>query len=239
MSEIVMRTMAAGLIGILFFTGCVRNGTATADEIVLASLDAVGNKRDRNKIQNLVSFAECSSPNGKYSTEIHTASGGYSYFRQVYSYKPAVFEAVIENRTNGYSIADPGKPLSAGSVYTIRGHEFINMVLETDRRFHNFGEKEKTRMGSVETFRLKAKDELNHDCFLFIDVKTGLLSAIHLQNPEETKEIIKISFSGWKEVEKLLLPHQVTIDQGGKIYSFNFIRIMFNSPGFQIKRIRD
>jgi len=60
-----------------------------------------------------------------------------------------------------------------------------------------------------------------------------------LQNPEETKEIIKISFSGWKEVEKLLLPHQVTIDQGGKIYSFNFTRIMFNSPGFQIKRIRN
>lgn len=228
-------TVAAGVFCILLFTGCARKVRETADEIVQASLDAVGNKRDRDKVQNLVSVAECSSPNGKYTTEIHTASGDYSYFRQVYSYKPAVFEAVIRNRKSGYRIDDPGKPLSDISVYTIRGHAFINMILEADRRFHDFGETTTTQTGDRESYQLKAKDELNHDCFLFIDVKTRLLSAIHLQNPEETREIIKISFSGWKAVQQLLLPHQVTIDQGGKIYSFNFTRIVFNSPGFQIK----
>ena len=74
----------------------------SAEKIIRASLNAVGTKPDRNKIQNLVSFAECVSPNGKYSTEIYTDSGGYSYFKQVYSYKPTPFEAVIENKDSGY-----------------------------------------------------------------------------------------------------------------------------------------
>ncbi|MBK8282883.1 MAG: hypothetical protein IPK94_22800 [Saprospiraceae bacterium] len=77
----------------------------SAEDIVEASLNAVGNKANRDKIANLVSMADCISPDGKYTTEIHTAVEGYSFFKQVYSYKPASFEAVIKKKTKGYSFS--------------------------------------------------------------------------------------------------------------------------------------
>jgi len=207
----------------------------TAENLIDDSLDAIGKKADRDKIQNLVSLAECVSPSGKYSTEIHTASGGYSYFKQVYSYKPKPFEAVIRNKTEGFIVTDSMITLSKEAVSVIRGHEFQNIVLEVGQRFHDFEKPEKIDSGGVKAYRIMAKDELNNKCLLFFDLKTGLLSAIHSQNPDDIKEVIKIKFSNWQKVQGLLLPHHVDIDQSGKIYAFEFTKIIFNSPDFKKK----
>jgi hypothetical protein len=218
--------------------GCANENEQTVEQIIQTSLDAIGKKSDREQIKNLVSLADCISPNGKYTTEIHTAQDGYSYFKQVYSYRPVTFEAVIENKTNGYVIGDSIKPMSREAIYTIRGHEFHNIQLEVDQRFHDLGEPEIMETNSMKTCQLKAKDELNNDCLLLFDVKTGLLSAIHFQNPDSTKEIIKTSFSNWKKVQELLLPHHVDIDQSGKLYSFDFTNISFNSPDFKYRNVK-
>ena len=211
----------------------------TADGIIWASLNAVGTKTDREKIQNLVSLADCMSPNGKYTTEIHTAHVGYSYFKQEYSYKPVSFEAVIENKASGYMIGDSIEPLSREAIYAIRSHEFHSMILEIDQRFHDLEKPEMIKADSVNIYSIKAKDELNNGCKLFFDVKTGLLSAIHFQNPDSTKALIKTHFSNWKSVQGLLLPYHVDIDQSGKLYSFNFTGIRINDPGFSYKKIKN
>ncbi|MBK9728269.1 MAG: hypothetical protein IPO86_09150 [Saprospiraceae bacterium] len=178
------------------------------------------------------------SPNGKYSTEMHTASGGYSYFKQVYSYKPAAFETVIENKASGYELGDSLIPLSKEALYTIRSHEFHNMVLEVDHRFHDFGNPEIIEVDGMKAYRLNAKDELNNDCTLFFDIKTGLFSALHFQNPADAKETIKTKFSDWKNVKDLLLPHHVDIDQSGKKYTFDFTKVIINSPDFYYKNVK-
>lgn len=225
---------------LLFYVlhGCTNQTNQTAEKVIEASLDAIGTKADREKIQNLVSLADCISPKGKYTTEIHTASPGYSYFKQVYSYKPGSFEAVIENKTNGYVIGDSIKPLAKEAVYAIRSHEFHNMVLEVDQRFHDYGKPENIKADGMKAYRLKAKDELNNECTLFFDVDTGLLSALHFQNPDSTKEIIKIKFSNWKKLQYLLLPQHVDIDQAEKLYTFDFTKVIFNSPDFHYKNIK-
>lgn len=211
----------------------------TAAEIIEASLKAVGNKADRQKISNLISLADCISPDGKYTTEIHTATDGYSFFKQVYSYKPALFEAVIENKINGFVISDSVKPLSKEAVYTIRGHEFHNIVLEADKRFHDFEKAGKIETDTAKLYELKAKDELNHSCSLFFDADNGLLTALHIQNPDDANEVLKIKFSNWKKIQELLLPYHVEIDQSGKVYKFNFIKLQFNSPDFKYKNVKN
>lgn len=211
----------------------------TAAEIIEASLNAVGNKADRQKISNLISLADCISPDGKYTTEIHTATDGYSFFKQVYSYKPELFEAVIENKINGFVISDSVKPLSKEAVYTIRGHEFHNIVLEADKRFHDFEKSGKIETDTAKLYELKAKDELNHPCSLFFDADNGLLTALHIQNPDDANEVLKIKFSNWKKIQGLLLPYHVEIDQSGKIYKFNFIKLQFNSPDFKYKNVKN
>lgn len=217
-----------------FLLSCAGNKDQTADEIIQASLDAVGSKEDRDTIQSLESLADCVSPGGKYNTEIHTASGGYSYFKQVYSYKPGIFEAVIENKINGYVVGDT-TPLTRETVYVIRSHEFQNIVLEVDQRFHSFEMPEKMDVDGMKVFKLQAKDELNDSCTLFFNVKTKLLTALHSKNPGNRSEVIKTKFSGWKNVQGLHLPWQVDIDQGGKMYQFNYTQIVFDSPQFKKK----
>ena len=220
------------------FHGCISQSTQTAEQVIQTSLNAVGKIADREKIQNMVSLADCISQNGKYTTEIHAARGGYSYFKQVYSYKPAAFEAIIENKTNGYVFGDSIKSLPPEAVYTIRSHEFHNMVLEVNQRFHDFEKPENIEADGMKAYKLKAKDELNNECTLFFDVKTGLLSALHFQNPADAKEIIIIIFSSWRKLQNLLLPQHVDIDQSGKKYTFDFTKVIFNSPDFHYKNVK-
>ncbi len=227
---------------LLFAYGCINQNSqkenlyATADGLILASLDAAGQTKDRESIQNLIAVADCNSPKGNYITETHTATGGYSYFKQTYSYSPDPFEAVIQNKTDGFQVGDTSHPLPKEAVYTIRGHEFHNIILEVNSRFHDFQKPVVVEIDSTRMYSLKAKDELNHDCSLFFSVKTNLLTAIHFQNPGDEKEIIKTEFSGWKTTGRLQLPYHVRIDQGGKIFTFDYTRISFNSPGFQYRR---
>jgi hypothetical protein len=221
------------LLTILLYS-CSSPKGQSAENIIQVSLDAIGKKSDRDKIQNLVSLSDCMSPNGKYTTEIHTASGGYSYFKQVYSYKTEPFEAVVRNKTEGFSVADSMIKLSKETISVIRGHEFQNLVLEVDQRFHDFEKPERIDTGGVKAYRVKAKDELYNECLLFFDVNTGLLSAIHSRNPDDTNAVIKIRFSNWKKVQDLQLPHHVDINQSGKIYAFDFTKIIFNSPEFKM-----
>lgn len=196
---------------ILFFFlySCAGKTKQTAKEVIETSLNAIGTKADRAKIKNLVSLADCMSPNGKYSTEIYTAFGGYSYVKQVYSYKPTAFEAVIENNTSGCIIGVSIQPLSKEAIHAIRSHEFQNIILDVDQRFHDFGSPEIKEFEGTKEYRLQAKDNLNNECSLFFNVGTGLLSAIHFRNPDSSKEIIKTKFSNWKNQQDLLLPFHV------------------------------
>lgn len=228
---------------LLTFCSCANPGNTakknvkTVAEIIKASLNAVGNKTDRQKISNLISLADCISPDGKYTTEIHTASGGYGYFKQVYSYKPELFEAVIENKIRGFLISDSVKPLNTEEVCTIRGHEFHNLVLELDKRFHDFERPVKIERDRKKMYEVKAKDELNHPCLIFFDHESMLLTALYIQNPGDVHEVLKIKFSNWKKIQGLLMPCKVTIDQSGKVYSFNFTKLRFNSPDFKYKNV--
>jgi hypothetical protein len=105
-------------------------------------------------------------------------------------------------------------------------------------KVHDFEKPERIDTGGMKAYRIKAKDELNNGCLLFFDLKTGLLSALHFQNPADVNEIIKTSFSNWKKIQGLLLPSHVDIDQSGKIFVFDFIKVVFNDTGFQYKNVK-
>lgn len=227
-----MRVICYFLSAFLLYS-CSGNEIPAADDIVQASMNAIGKKEDRDKIQNLVTVADCVSPRGKYSTEIHTAAGGYSYFKQVYSFKPTPFEAVIEKKDTGHIIGDTVSPLSKVMIAMVRGHEFYTIILEADKRFHSFEQPILADSGTRKLYQIKAKDEWEYECVLFFEQETSRLSAIHSRNPAAPEEIIEISFSGWQAQQGFILPRQVTIKQGGQYYSFDFVKVLFNSPGFK------
>jgi hypothetical protein len=218
--------------------GCANRTGKNASDVIRSSLDAIGTKTARERVKSLVTYADCVSPNGRYSTEIHTDRLGYAYFKQVYDYKPAAFEAVVESKSGGYLIGDSLKPLGKEDAFVIRGHEFHNIILEVGQRFHNFGVPEPVDEDGVEMYKLKVFDELNREGFLFFDMNTGLLSSVHFRNPDNINEVIRTRFSSWKKIQDLLLPLHVDIEQSGKKFSFDFSSIVINDPGFTYKILK-
>ncbi|MBA4851035.1 hypothetical protein [Emticicia sp. BO119] len=208
----------------------------TTESILESSLEAIANTVDRDKVKSIIAFANCTSPKGKYTTEIHTDSEGYSYFKQTYTYNPQAFEAKIYHKTQGFQSRDSTQTLSKEAIYTIRSHEFFNLILDVKQRFHEFSEPELIEVNQQQMYRIAARDELNHFCLLFFDNHSGLLNEIHLQNPENEKELLIITFSDWKKVDTLQLPMHIVISQSEQLYTFDFIKVQFNSPDFRQKK---
>lgn len=242
MKKLFLSTQLIVMVPCMICCGCSgwkEKKIRSAEQVIEASLHAAGTETARKAVSNMISIANCSSPGGSYTTEIHTALDGYSYFKQTYSYKPNAYEAVIFSKTSGVQLMDPGSQLNREAIYTIRGHAFINMILEVDQRFRNFQEPEIVEAGSVKSYRLRATDELDHPCYLFFDRETDLFTALHFQDPVHEKETIVIKFSGWKKVQDLQVPHHVEINQGDKVFTFDMVKIIFNDPGFRKKEVHE
>ncbi|HNR16042.1 MAG TPA: hypothetical protein PKG90_05225 [Chitinophagaceae bacterium] len=225
-------------------TGCygkekkTHDQVAGAEDIILVSMNAVAPAAERDKIKNIVSVANCISPQGSYSTMVHTAMDGYMYFRQEYNYKPEPFEAVIINDTTGYATDNPENVLPKEAVYTIRSHAFHNILLELPQRFHSFSMPDTVQKNKQSCYRIKATDELNNSASLFFDRASGRLSVLDIVNPGNRQETISIRFSDWKNTDQFILPHHIYIEQGGKMYVFDFSVIDINSPAFKKRIIR-
>ena len=206
-------------------------------QVLQASLDAVGTPTDLKSIQNIIAFANCQSPQGNYTTEVHCNTNGYGYFKQVYSYRPQPFEAITKGTDKGFLLGEKAQALPQNAVFAMRSHYFHQLIINVKTYFHDFEKPEITTLAGKKVYEIKAKDEINHPCRLFFDIEKGFLISFHLQSPDNKDEILKTTFSDWKVVQNLQLPQHLEIDQGGKIFIFDFTKIVINSADFQEKKI--
>lgn len=205
-----------------------------AEGIITASMNAVGSNNNRKSVANIIYIAVCRSPKGAYTTELHSDTTGYSFFKQVYSFDKDSFVQVIHNRGREPS-GSPG-PVSPETAYTVRSHEFINILLELNLRFHDFKGPDSIMPDRSKGYVVEAKDELGHDCWLNIDSTTLLLKEILFRDPGNEKEMISTKFSSWRTVNGLNLPHHIEFIQGGNTYTFDIRTLKINDPDFkQIK----
>lgn len=201
------------------------------------SVEALGEAIYIKRIENIITKANCQSPEGNYTTETQTNSKGYGYFKQVYDYKPQAFEAITQGKDEGFTLGNKTEKLPKTVVNIIRGHYFHQLLLNPEDFFHDFGKVTIIEINNKKIYQVETKDALNQECWLFFDIDTKLLSGLHIQNSDDKKEIIKILFSDWKQVANLQLPHHLDINQSGKIYKFDFTKIVINSPTFEEKKL--
>jgi hypothetical protein len=203
----------------------------SAADLIEASIDGVGKKTDRDKVASIIYFADCRSPKGSYTTEMHSDTSGYTYFKQVYAFNRDSFIQVIHKR--GTDTAQQHQPVSPETVYALRSHEFMSIVLELNKRFTDFKFADTLHTGKGRGFHIVAKDELGHDSWLTIDSATSLIKEIRFPNPDNNSENIFTAFSSWKKVNELNFPHHIEFTQAGRTYTFDIRALKINDPGFK------
>lgn len=210
--------------------GCHQKPTAA--DLIEESMNALNGS---DTIETIQAIANCQSPEGSYTTEIHSAKDDYTYFKQVYSYRDIPFEAVVLRLDSGFQLHPDSSiiGLPAGAIHIIKGHEFHEILFELNKRFHQFGEPESVMEESMKLFRVTALDNLNNPVELFFHQQAGTLERMTFQNPDDTKEAIRITYSNRKQIQGISLPMHVEILQGDKQFSFDYTSVKINALDFR------
>lgn len=204
--------------------------------IIENSLQAIGGKKEIAKIRSLQAVADCTGPNGKYTTEIYSAKGARLIFKQV-----SASGKIYLGQTNGqtfwtkdeksgdFSLAD-GKEASVW-----RGHDFQFLAMEIATRFRDLTFAGAENFNEKAAFQLRGKDELGNAADIFFDKETKLILGFTVQNPFSAEpEKIRIVFNEWKTVGGLKLPAKVTATDKQGDFVLNFREIVLNKTDEQI-----
>lgn len=237
-----LRCLFALLVTVSVFLSCrgpekPQEAIPSVEALLQASLNSVGVAAERDKVQNLIAIADCLSPKGSYQTITHSARGGYTYFKQVFSFSPEAYEAVIQNKTTGIQLGDSSAVLSPAERAIVRGHEFHFILLELKTRFHSFAQVKALVNDSVNCYVLNAQDEWNKPVSLYFDQENMRLLELEIRNPEDPEQRIRTHFLNWKQQDGLFLPFLVEIEQGGRKYRLNYQQLLINAPGFAYQKI--
>jgi len=200
--------------------------------ILQKSIEAMGGQSAVDKIDNISGIADCTSPNGPYVTELHSARNDRLLFKQIHP-KRDPFTAII-NGQYAWAI-DPktneSEALDDRSTAMIQGHDLLMLPIIWDQRFNKFKVTDAaTDFEGRRCIKVQALDRLNLPCELYFDLNTSLLTGIILVNPiGKDGETVTIQFTSWQKIQNNFFPATVLItDKSGDFY-FTFREVNINS----------
>lgn len=216
-------------IVVIWLAAC--NSAPTSEKILSESVKTI---ISTDTINTIIALADCTGPNGKYTTEIHSGEDDYTFFKQLFSYDQP-FEAVVVNMDSAFEISNPGVNLGAGTVVGLKSHEFHEIIFDVAERHHDFKTPVKTVFHDEPSYRIDAMNNLNQPVELFFSSDSKLFLGMTMRNPDKIDEVIEIFYSDWKPMSGIKLPMYVNIDQAGKIFTFDFTEVKINDPLFARK----
>jgi hypothetical protein len=205
-------------------------GQNESSAVLESSLQSIGGRKEIAKVRSLRALADCAGPNGNYTTEIYSATGGRLIFKQVRANGDTYFGQTNgpifwtkDEKNNDFALADEKAALAW------RTHEFQTLAMEIDRRFRDFVLAGEENFDGKTALKLKMTDEIGNPAEAFFDHDTKLLLGFAIQNPFSAQpEQIRTVINEWKPVGGLKLPSKVTVTDKQGDFVLNFREISLN-----------
>jgi hypothetical protein len=200
------------------------------DDIIAASLRAMGGEAELSKIQSIIALANCNGPRGKYTTEVQSARHDRLLFRQItaggevfLSYTNGAHVWLKDSKTGEVSPGD--KTLAAG----IRSHEFQMMAIDLPKRYKKPVFEGEEEFGGTRCYKIRMIDELGSPCHVFFDIGSQLWAGKVILDPRSDKgETVRVVMNAWKQVGKVKLPSKVTATDKSGDWVLDFYDIKLN-----------
>ena len=202
---------------IIAFVCCSENKTDIREIVLLPSY---------SQIKNIISIADCISPFGLYTTEVHSSHDGSCYFMQKFSDTEAPFEVKINSDNQGFLINQQNSTLdtlSLEDVEMIRGHEIHKLSMNPAFFFDEIRHSKSIEFeGSINEI-YTGKDGLRNPVSIYYNKRKKLINKIELLNPKDTLQSIEIIYAKWVPSKYGEIAKVVDIVQAKKdTFSFNF-----------------
>lgn len=187
---------------------------------------AIGGQNNISQIDNIYSFADCLGPNGKYQTEVFSAKGFKTFFRQIRENRPDYIGIVNGETywTKGTDVAISDK--NSASMW--RSHELQWLATHLTERFREAKFEGIEEFAGKQALKLSVIDDVNNIAYLYFDSNSHLFRGFTILNPfNKNPETIQMVINRWEKVDKIMLPKNVTFSDknGDYILDFHIIKI--------------
>ena len=113
-------------------------------------------------------------------------------------------------------------------VEFIKGHEFHQLSLRPQDRFHSPIFKGFATYDNQTAFKIVFKDELDRTVNFYYSWEAYM--PIGMETPKDTEENkVKVYFSNWKDIDGIKLCNKVVIEEGDVTWTYNYTDIRLNT----------
>lgn len=178
------------------------------------------------EIQAIYSIANCDSPFGKYTTEVHSFIDGSCYFKQEFLDNNSPFIVKIDSNNKGYIIDENEivmDTLGKLDVEMIRGHEIHKMTINPEFYFKNLVYQKQNKHLGIDHELYNGNDVLNNPVEIIYNRNKKLISKIELINPKDSTQLIEILYDKWIQSNFGNMAKEIRIVQAKKdTFHFNY-----------------
>lgn len=230
MRHVFKTSILCELFLLALFSAASTSAQENPSAVIERFFQATGGRSELAAIHSIRAFADCTGPNGKYTTEIFSARNSRLIFKQVRQAGKSFVGQTNGNifwtkdeASNEFSIADKE------AAFIWRSHEFQWLAINLLERFSEPSFAGRENFAGKNALKLSLKDELGHPASFFFDEDAGLMLGFTILTPSgERPESVRVVINEWKQVGKVKLPSKVTATDKRGDFVFNFQDISVN-----------
>lgn len=208
------------------------SGLPTIEELLASSQRAMGGAEAISRIRSIRGLADCTGPNGPYTTEIQTTRDGELFFHQTREGEegPEHYRAFV-NGTYTWSIdRETGEPEPEPVTVRamVRSHDFFSWALDFPFFLNEARVHDRTEVGGIPYFEVRLEDNFARPVRAFFHAETRLLGGLEMFNPLYPTELIQLRINDWRRVGDVLLPSRELVTDGSGDFELVFHEISVN-----------